>query len=122
MGTLHREHDATILELQSDYASLDQVGLADFGGQLLSEATYAEPPYLILDLSQTQFIGSAFLELLVRAWKRVRQRGGAILLCGLQPLCRQVLETSRLYDLWPSFPTRDEALKAVAELRATSGG
>jgi len=113
MATIHREPNATVLELGPSYPSLDLNVLTDFGEVLLSEATYADPPYLVLDLSQTSFIGSAFIELLVRAWKRISHRGGVMAICGARPFCVEVLKAAHLDTLWPSFPTREEALSSA---------
>jgi anti-anti-sigma factor len=109
-----QEQDVTVRELDASYASLDDKPLEDLGEVLLTEATDAEPPRLLLDLSRTQFIGSRFIELLVRAWKRIRALDGAMALCGVQPLCAEVFQVSRLDTLWSSYPTREEGLSALA--------
>ena len=114
MTSLTREHDVTVLQLDASYASLDEKALEDLGEMLLAEAAYAEPPQLLLDLSGTQFIGSRFIELLVRAWKRVRTRGGSMALCGVQPLCAEVLGVARLDTLWTSYATRGEGIGALS--------
>jgi anti-anti-sigma factor len=114
MSDLIREQDVTILQLDASYASLDDVSLEKLGEVLLSEATYAEPPRLLLDLSRTQFIGSRFIELLVRAWKRLKMRGGSMALCGVQPFCAEVLRVARLDTLWTSYATRGEAIVALS--------
>ncbi len=113
MGSVTRQNGVTIIELGPSYDSLDDRELEDFGGLLLAEATHADPPWLVLDFSQTTLIGSSFIELLVRAWKRLRQREGAMALCNLQPFCEEVLQVTRLDTLWGTFATREEAMKAV---------
>lgn len=113
MSCVIRMQDLTILELDRDFASLNEDGLVEFGGILLSEATYAEPPRLLLDFAQTQFIGSRFIELLVRAWTRLKRRQGSTVLCNLQPLCREVLHITRLDTLWETYPARDTAVSAI---------
>ena len=118
MVSLTREQNVTILQLDASYASLDDKALQELGEVLLSEASFAEPPHLLLDMSPTQFIGSRFIELLVRAWKRIRIRDGAMVLCGVQQLCDDVLRVSRLDTLWSEYPTRSEALAAIAGLEA----
>lgn len=114
MSIVIRQSGATVIELGPRYESLDQAALLDFGGTILSEATHSDPPQLILDLSQTTYIGSSFIELLLRAWKRVRERQGSLTLCGLQPFCAEVMKISRLDRLWPIYATREEALAALA--------
>jgi anti-anti-sigma factor len=114
MANVRRERGATILELGSAYASLDQQALENLGGVIFAEAAHANPPLLVLDLSQTRVIGSSFLEILVRAWKRLRQREGRMVLCAMQPFCTEVLRAAHLDSIWPSYQTCEEALVALA--------
>ena len=114
MIDLSREQDVTVLTLGPSYESLDDDALEEMGGLVLTAASTCEPPRLVLDLSQTTFIGSMFIELLVRAWKRLSERNGALVLCGVQPFCAEVIRVTRLDTLWESYPTRGEAVAALA--------
>ena len=87
--------------------------LRKFGEALLTEAERADPPRLVVDLSQTEYIGSDFLELLVRAWRRLKDRDGIMALCDMRPFCLEVLENTRLSSLWPAYATREEAVAAL---------
>jgi len=113
MITLLRQNDTTVIELGSAYDSLDDTALDELGGLLLTKAATVDPPCIVLDLSRTGFIGSVFIEILVRAWKRLTERGGAFALCGVQPFCDEVIRTTRLDTLWESFPNREQAVKAL---------
>lgn len=108
-----REH-VTVVELGASYASLDGPDLETAGSLLLSLAATAEPPLLVLDMARTELIGSTFLELLVRAWKRLRERGGHMALCGLTPFCAELLAVTHLTALWDTFPTQEEAVAAIS--------
>jgi len=110
MTHIDTQQGVTIIELGSAYESLDDDALEEIGGLVLTKATTVEPPWIVMDLSGTQYIGSSFIELMVRAWKRLRQRGGNMLLCGTQPFCAEILQTMKLDTLWEIFPTREEAL------------
>ena len=105
----------TIVELGVSYDSLDIDALDEAGGVLLTQAATADPPRVVVDLFQTRFIGSTFLELLVRTWKHLHQRGGVMAVCGLHPLCAEVFHVTRLETLWHSYPTRDDAVKALVQ-------
>jgi stage II sporulation protein AA (anti-sigma F factor antagonist) len=107
------QQECTVVELGPTYDSLDSEALDEVGSVLLTQASAAEPPRLVVDFSQTSLIGSTFLELLVRAWKRLSERGGAMALCGLQPFCAEVFRVTRLETLWHCCPTRDEAVTAL---------
>ena len=104
----------TVIELGPSYESLDEPDLEDLGSLLLTKAATIEPPRLLLDLSQTRFIGSTFIELLVRAWKRLASRGGTMALCAVQPFCAEVIHVTRLDTLWEMFSTRDRAIDALS--------
>lgn len=114
MVEVSRQHGVTIIVLGQSYASLDDATLDDVGGLILTTATAIEPPRLVLDMSATKYLGSAFIELLVRAWKRLTERGGSMAICGLAPLCREVLRVSRVDGLWEMYPHREDALRATA--------
>jgi len=114
MTDIFREAGVTIIHLGPSYNSLDDEAMMEFGGALLAEATHADPPRLVVDLSQTEYIGSSFLELLVRAWKRIKARDGALALCEARPFCLEVLEHTRLNRLWPAYSTREEAVAALS--------
>jgi anti-anti-sigma factor len=124
MSNVIRQSGVTIIELGPSYDSLNEEALQDFGGALLSEATHTEPPRLVVDLSETSYIGSSFLELLVRAWKRLKERDGNLVLCGAQPFCVEVLEVTRLNTLWAIYSTREEAVAALTDQpnRGDEGG
>lgn len=113
MSCTIREDDVTIIELDPSYDSLDDRVLDEFGGMLLSEAAHADPPRLVLDFSRTTFIGSSFIELMVRAWRRLQQRNGSMVVCGVQPFCLEILQITRLTSIWNVYPTRREAVDAM---------
>ena len=121
MVQLLRQRNATIIELGHSYESLDEDAIEEVGSVLLREAATVEPPQLVLDFARTELIGSSFLELLVRVWKRLCHRGGALTLCGVNPFCAEVLHVTRLDTLWETYGTRAEALAAVADAGQADG-
>ena len=121
MIRVYREQDVTIVELGPSYESLDECALEEISGVLLTKATTADPPRMVVDLSETSYIGSAFIELLIRVWKRLTQRGGTMALCGLRPFCAKVLRVTRLDHLWRTFPTQNQAVAVLREDPGQSG-
>jgi len=82
--------------------------------QSLLAAVQGAKPSLLIDLSNVQFFGSSFIEVLFRAWNRMQQQpGGRFALCGLTPNCAEVIEVTNLDRLWQTFPTREAALQAL---------
>jgi anti-anti-sigma factor len=120
MHQILREGKATIVVLGLGYDSLDDASLQEFGEQLLREAEQADPPCLVLDLGRTDYIGSRFVEALVRVWRRLKQRGGTLALCGVQPFCLEVLKVTRLDQVWAVYPSRREAIEAIETLNVSA--
>lgn len=104
----------TIFSVDREYDSLDDRMVSDFSTQLNGAIEQVDPPVLLLDLSDTTFIGSSFLGVLVRAWKRIRERNGQMALCHVNELCSEVLHASKLDTIWGIYPTRDAAVLALA--------
>jgi anti-anti-sigma factor len=70
---------------------------------------------LVLDLSDLEYISSAGLRVLMLAAKQTKAQGGTLLVTGLQPLVKEILEISRftmVLDITPSL--RDALAKASA--------
>lgn len=84
------------LELELDPA------LADLGASI------------VLDLSECEFIDSTGIALIVRAWQRLRQGGGRLVLCSRNLQVRRLLKITGVESSIPVHELRDEAL---AELR-----
>jgi anti-sigma B factor antagonist len=110
---LSQQQGVTIIRLGSSYDSLDMDALDELGSVLLTTAATVDPPKIVIDASQTSFIGSTFIEILVRAWKRLGERGGSMVLCGVQPFCAEVMRVTRLDTLWPTRATLEEAIAAA---------
>ncbi len=77
-------------------------------------STEAAVPRVLIDLGPVQFFSSSFIELLFRAWNRVKSKaGGQFALCNVQPYCQDVLEVTNLTTVWKIYPSRAEALAAM---------
>ncbi|MDA7979324.1 MAG: STAS domain-containing protein [Pirellulales bacterium] len=106
----------TVCVLDRTYESLDTAQVDEFNACLCNAVDQAEHPLFVIDLSQTNFIGSSFLEVLFRVWKRLQDRSGRMALCGLSEFCQEVLHSTRLDTLWPSFSTRQAAIQAMSAM------
>jgi anti-sigma B factor antagonist len=108
-----KERGATVLVLGPEYNSLDDETIQRLTTCLLQAAQTADPPWIVLDLSHTTFFGSGFLEVLIRMWKRLRERDGRLALCCLHPYCAEVLHVARLDTLWQIGATRKDAIDGI---------
>lgn len=113
MSRVIRENNVTIIELGLSYDSLDQDKLDEIGGILLGEARHAEPPLLVVDFTQTKYVGPGFLRLLLHAQQWVKERDGRLCVCGPKDFSREVIDSTKLNEVLEIFPSRADA---VAEL------
>jgi len=114
MVNVVKEQNITVVDLGGKYEALSESLLQEFTTALLTEAEKAEPPCLLVDLTGVSYIGSNFLEVLVRGWKRLKQRQGTLALCGVGTFCADILRITRLDSLWQIYSSREEALKALS--------
>ena len=61
----------TIVALGTHYENLEDHLLDLVRTVVLDRADKADPPRVLLDLSHTKYFGSAFIEVLFRAWNRL---------------------------------------------------
>ncbi len=98
-----------VVQLGPEYSSLDDDAVNRLQAQLLKLAESADPPWMLIDLSHTKFVGSLFLAMLVRCNNRLTNRHGRLGLCAVGSFCRDALRISRLDRIWPIFLSREDA-------------
>lgn len=113
MAKVFQQSGLTIAEVDSEYDSLAVAQLEELGSLLLEAARAADPPIMLLDLAETQYIGSSFLGVLMRVWKRLRDRQGRLALCHVNDVCADVLRASKLDTIWDVFADRATAEKEL---------
>ncbi len=108
--------NVTVITLGPAFKVIDEHLLdTGLGDSLIEMADGAKQPLIVLDLSNTQFFGSSFIEVLFRLWTKLQSRGGGkFAICGLTPHCLDVLKITHLDTLWRLTPTREEAVRALA--------
>src|SRR3990170_5983958 len=65
---------------------------------------------IIVDISECEFIDSTFLGALVVSLKKITALGGDLRLVGFQPAVHSMFELTRMYRVFESYKTKDEAI------------
>lgn len=107
------EREVTVLTPGTDYRHLDEPKVTLLGELLPPLLDEATPPLVVVDLSNVQFFGSSFIELLFRARNHLNNRSGRLAICGLQGYCREVVEVAHLDQLWLVCDDRPAAIEAL---------
>ena len=71
-------------------------------------------PMVIFDLTGVPYFGSVFLSLLLRCHKYVKTHGGELVVCGPNPMARELLRVTALDTLWAIYESRADALNALS--------
>lgn len=69
---------------------------------------------IIIDLSKSEFIDSTFLGSLVVSLKKATSKGGDLRLIGFQPAVETMFELTRMYRVFESFRTKEEAIDSFS--------
>lgn len=111
--------DVTVITLGTSYETIDGPLVKETENKLLAVVGDPGCRALVLDMTDTRFFGSSFIESLIRVWNTIKSREGSSLsLCGLQPYCEEVLTVTHLNQIWGLFPSREAALSANQSARA----
>ncbi len=68
---------------------------------------------ILCDFSETEYISSAGLRVLLATGKKLKKIGGKIVLSSLQPNVREVFDTAGFSSLFDIYSTEKEALEAL---------
>jgi len=71
---------------------------------------------VVIDMAQVDYISSAGLRILMSRMKKLKSRQGAMALCGIQPFCKDVLESTGLADLFLQFERVSDAEQFCRQL------
>lgn len=69
---------------------------------------------IVVDLTGCEFIDSTFLGALVVSLKKITALGGDLKLVGFQPNVRSMFELTRMYRVFESFETKEEAVASFS--------
>ena len=108
MFFIKEEHNDVIVEVVDlTRATLNE---ADDFKQRLTENIENGYKKIIVDLSDCDFIDSTFLGVLVISLKRVTSLGGDLRLVGFQPAVHSMFELTRMYRVFETFNTKEDAI------------
>ncbi len=69
---------------------------------------------IILDFKAVSFLDSEALELLVRIHEELRNRGGVLKIIGIDAVCRDILNATRLINVFQVYEDIHKAIKDVS--------
>jgi anti-anti-sigma factor len=94
-------------------AVLDSIDVDGLIESVLKELESRGAARWVVDLSQTEYLGSAMLGMFVNMREKIRRGGGALVLCGLSPDLVRIFKACCLERLFTIAKTRAEAIPLV---------
>ena len=67
---------------------------------------------IVVDISECEFIDSTFLGAMVVSLKKITGIGGDLKLVGFQPAVHSMFELTRMYRVFESYKTKEEAVQS----------
>jgi len=108
MFFIKEEHNDVIVEVVDlNRATLSE---ADEFKQRLIENIENGYKKIVVDLTDCEFIDSTFLGALVISLKKVTSLGGDLRLVGFQPAVHSMFELTRMYRVFETFNTKEDAI------------
>ena len=92
---------------------VDPHQLADIKDELARIAVDEDRKAFVVDLSNQTYIDTGLLECLVKLWKKAREQQKQFIVCSLNQVCREVIETARFHKIWEIVSGREEAVRAL---------
>ena len=96
------------------FATTSEADIAGEWEQLQGRLAAADIKHVVIDLGSIPYFGSTVLEWMVQMWRRAKAKGGNLAVSNCSPIGREILSVAHFDKLWSIFPTRDEALAALA--------
>jgi anti-sigma B factor antagonist len=99
----------TILDVSGD---IDLAHSSEVRRVVLIEFREKRTPRVILNLHEVNYIDSSGVASLVEGLKASRDVGSRMILCGLSPIAREVLQLSKLLTIFEIYDNEEKALEA----------
>ncbi len=103
--------DITVVTLEA--AAISTSGIDPIAQTLREVIGQQRPHKVIIDFGQVRFLSSMMLGLLVDVWRRMKEYGGLIRICGIDPQLTRVFRITHLDRIFEFSPTLDSAVDAM---------
>jgi anti-anti-sigma factor len=95
---------------------LDSIEVDTIIDSVLKAVEAGAKGWWVVDLSQTEYLGSSMLGLFVNLREKIRHAGGKLVLCGMSPALTRIFRTCCLERLFTIVKSRGDALSRIRYL------
>ena len=105
--------DGITVVVLADQKILDEVSIAKIGNDLGKLITPEGKPKIVINFENVTNMSSSALGMLITLHKRVRQAGGQLRLCNIQPTISEVFKITRLDEIFQICPDQSQAIASI---------
>jgi anti-sigma B factor antagonist len=109
--SIRQEGPICILDLSGRLTSFETAAFRETIERLLKDGR----KQMVLNLRKLQYLDSSGIGELARNYVSVVKRGGQMRVVGLSSKVEEVLKITQLYQVFPEFPSEEEALQDFSE-------
>jgi anti-sigma B factor antagonist len=106
--TIRQAGPVSLLNVSGHLTSFEVAALRDSISRLLKQGR----KNIVLNLSGLQYLDSSGIGELARIYVSVVKENGQLKVVGLTPKVEEILKITQLYQVFPEFPTEEEALQS----------
>ena len=109
---IHVQDNVTVVSL--DTASITTAGIDPIARTLRTLVSQQHPESIVIDFTQVCFISSLMIGLLVDLWRRMKEYGGCLCICGINPQFNRVFRIThldRIFRFCPDVKAAVDSLK-----------
>ena len=103
-----------IVATMLDKKILDEISISRISDKLNELANSQDTPHLVLDFENVANMSSSALGMIITLHKRVRDRGGKLQLCNIQPAIYEIFVITRLNEIFSVSASRSEAIASMS--------
>jgi anti-anti-sigma factor len=109
------KHEVCIVAFDAQYHSDDRIAIDGARDALEDNAIISEHSRVVIDLTSTEYFGSALVGLLFALHLRIRALGGRLAACVSNENCKNVLSVTQFDRHCPVFTSRTAAVASVLD-------
>lgn len=116
---MEADRDRAVLTL---LPKLNQIAWADIehvGSQMITRIGGMSSPKILVDLTSLEYMGSAQVALVVRLFKLIKEKNGAMVVANRHPMVLEVLTLAGLNKIWTIVDSREAAQKLLGGTMAS---
>ena len=111
---IERQPGVLIVVPRGDSVSFRSSDVSKELASVVELARAAEVRHVVVDLGSENYFGTVIIGAINQIGQTIAAKGGRLIVCRASDDMLRILKVMHFDDLWPVYPTRKDALKALS--------